>query len=231
MNADLINDLKDLKNSKKTLKKTKKLVNSLLNEKIDEINKIKIMIKFNEISVVLNKDGYKLISLTKDENGLFVIEYQIINDTTNTYKMLYQNYKIGCRAENIKIKYFEEDYYERFKLLFGDNNVKRNVKLDGLKNTRPLFIDFEIKIDNDNNKVVYIEIDENNRHFKRDDIQFKRDKLKDNFIIEKKMKMIRIDPLNYDNLFTNDYLNKTIREFISDNDKNNILLIGKRYNN
>jgi hypothetical protein len=218
--CDLEEELNRMKNEITTLKKMKNMVDNMLNVSLEELKTLKTKIKFIEISDVLKKDGYKLLSVEKNENG-YDIEYQKIDDETKTFKMMYNNYKYyNCRAENAKTKKHEEDYYNKLVRLFG--SVKRQIKLEGLKLKRPLFIDFEIIY---SGKPVYIEIDESRRHFVDDQIQNLRDLTKDNYINKNNLKLLRIDPINSD--FSDNMITESINKlFESDT---NILKIGERY--
>lgn len=213
-------DLSNVKEHIHTLNKMRKMVENMLKSSLDELKSIKTQIKFIEISDVLNKDGYKLLSVEKSENG-YNIEYQKIDDETKTFKMMYNNYKYyNCRAENAKTKQYEEEYYNKLVRLFGQ--TERQIKLDGLKLKRPLFIDFKI---NFNGNVVYIEIDESRRHFCDDEIQKLRDLTKDNYINKNKLKLLRIDPVGFKN--DDEMLIDSLNKLISSDEY--ILKIGCRY--
>lgn len=224
----LLSKLKELKFEHKRFKKSKKLVDNTLKSIDDELLSVKMHLRFMDISKLLLKDNYKLISLTKNDSKLFEIEYQIIKDdivdTSKTYKMLYNNYYYyGCRTERQKIKNNENKIYDQLVRLHTIDNVKKQVKLDGLMLIRPLFIDFSVKIDD---MTIYIEVDENSRHF-NDGIQIERDKIKDIYIIEHDLKLLRIDPvdMNLTDVLLQEYINTLIKF------DDNILKVGKRYIN
>lgn len=226
--AQLLTQLVELKSQHKKLKKTKNLIDELDKQNSLELEQIKMSLRFIDVSDVLRKDNYKLMSLRKDNNGLYSIEYQIIRDglvdTSKTFKMLWNNYKYyGCRQENAKIKEYENVIYEQLVTLFTSNNIKKQVKLDGLKLTRPLFIDFSVKINDET--TIYIEVDENVRHWKSKDIQFERDNIKDAYIKDHNLKLLRIDPVDLD--LTDTLLNEYIDKLLNSTD--NVLKFGKRY--
>lgn len=216
--------LNSLKEDRIKLKRMKKLIEGLLVDNKLEISDVKMDLKFADISAELLKNKHKLVGLTKNKIGGYTIDYKLI-DKDKIYTTSYNNYHYyGCRPENKKEKKEEDNIYNKLTELYPEA-IKREYSFPDCKLTRPLYFDFLLTIGDDK---ILIECDESYRHYNNSDIQVQRDLCKNDYVINNKLKLLRIDPVDVD--ITKELLQESINKLLTSSILS-ILRIGKRYDN